>query len=46
MLAPGRSLGDGENGPDLRYVLGAELKRLPYGLDMGVRVGRKERTQR
>lgn len=46
MLAPGHSLGDGENGPDLRYVLGVELERLPYGLDMGVEVDRKERNQR
>lgn len=46
MLGPGRSIGDGENWPNLRYILGVELKRLPSGLDMGVGVDRKERNQR
>lgn len=35
MLGPGRSIGNGENWPDLRDILGVELKRLPYGLGMG-----------
>lgn len=45
MLGPG-SIGDGENWPDLRYILGVELKRLSYGLHVGVGVDRKERNQR
>lgn len=35
MLGPGCSIGNGENWPDLGYILGVELKRLPYGLGMG-----------
>ena len=42
MLEPGCSIGDGAIWPDLRYILGVELKRLPYGLDMGVGIDRGE----